>query len=79
MVVIAEGTRRLLGDLFKLQDLGRTDLKGIHGPVRTWAVLQANSVASRFEALHRNWPGRPHRARGRIRIAASAMGESNEG
>ena len=52
MVVIAEGTRRLLGDLFKLQDLGRRDLKGIHGPVRTWAVLQANSVASRFEALH---------------------------
>ena len=52
MVVIAEGTRRLLGDLFKLQDLGRRDLKGIRGPVRTWAVLQANSVASRFEALH---------------------------
>jgi class 3 adenylate cyclase/predicted ATPase len=52
MVVIAEGTRRLLGDLFKLQDLGRRDLKGIHGPVRTWAVLRANSVASRFEALH---------------------------
>ena len=52
MVVIAEGTRRLLGDLFKLQDLGRRDLKGIRGPVGTWAVLHANSVASRFEALH---------------------------
>jgi class 3 adenylate cyclase/predicted ATPase len=52
MVVIAEGTRRLLGDLFKLQDLGRRDLKGIHGPVRTWAVLQPNTMASRFEALH---------------------------
>jgi class 3 adenylate cyclase len=52
MVVIAESTRRLLGDLFKLQDLGRRDLKGIRGPVQTWAVLQANSVASRFEALH---------------------------
>ncbi len=52
MVVIAEGTRRLLGDLFKLKDLGKKDLKGIRGPVRTWAVQQANSVASRFEALH---------------------------
>jgi energy-coupling factor transporter ATP-binding protein EcfA2 len=27
-------------------------LKGIAGPVRAWAVLQASSVASRFEALH---------------------------
>ena len=52
MVVIAESTRRLLGDLFKLKDLGVSDLKGIPGPVRTWAVLQASSVAGRFEALH---------------------------
>src|SRR5262249_16357653 len=27
-------------------------VKGIAGPVRAWAVLQASSVASRFEALH---------------------------
>ncbi len=27
-------------------------LKGITGPVRAWAVLQASSVVSRFEALH---------------------------
>ena len=52
MVVIAESTRRLLGDLFRLKDLGTSDLKGIPGPVRAWAVLQAGSVASRFEALH---------------------------
>jgi class 3 adenylate cyclase len=32
-VVIAESTRRLLGDLFDLEDLGRKDLKGIAGPV----------------------------------------------
>jgi hypothetical protein len=31
MVVIAEGTRRLLGNLFELQDLGARDLKGIAG------------------------------------------------
>jgi hypothetical protein len=52
MVVIAEGTRRLLGSLFELQDLGARDLKGRAGPVRVWAALRASSVASRFDALH---------------------------
>jgi class 3 adenylate cyclase/predicted ATPase len=52
MVVIADGTRRLLGNLFELQDLGPTDLKGIAGPVRAWGALRARSVESRFEALH---------------------------
>jgi class 3 adenylate cyclase len=51
MVVIAESTRRLLGNLFELQDLGAKDLKGIAGPVRVWAALRPSSVASRFEAL----------------------------
>jgi predicted ATPase len=52
MVVIAESTRRLLGNLFELQDLGAKDLKGIAGPTRAWAALRASSVESRFEALH---------------------------
>ena len=52
MVVIAEGTRRLLGDLFELGDLGPQDLKGIAWPVRAWAALRASSVESRFDALH---------------------------
>jgi hypothetical protein len=52
MVVIAESTRKLLGTLFELQDLGANDLKGIAEPVRAWAALRASSVASRFEALH---------------------------
>ena len=34
MAVIADGTRRLLGKLFELEDLGAEDLKGIAGPVR---------------------------------------------
>ena len=38
-VVIAEGTRRLLGDLFELQDLGAKDLKGIAGPARAWVAV----------------------------------------
>jgi class 3 adenylate cyclase len=51
-VVIAEGTRRLLGSLFELEDLGARDLKGIAGPTRAWAALRPSSVESRFEALH---------------------------
>jgi class 3 adenylate cyclase/predicted ATPase len=51
-VVIAESTRKLLGNLFDLRDFGAQDLKGIGGPVRAWAVLRAASVESRFEALH---------------------------
>ena len=52
MVVIAEATRRLLGNLFELEDLGAKDLKGIAGPARAWAALRASSVEGRFEALH---------------------------
>jgi class 3 adenylate cyclase len=51
-VVIAEGTRRLLGNLFDLQDLGAQVLKGISGQVRAWSALRSASVESRFEALH---------------------------
>jgi class 3 adenylate cyclase/predicted ATPase len=52
IVVIADSTRRLLGNLFELKDLGSRDLKGIVGPARAWAALRASSVESRFEALH---------------------------
>ena len=51
-VVIAEGTRRLLGNLFELDDLTSRDLKGIPGSVRAWTALRASSVESRFEAQH---------------------------
>ena len=51
-VVIAESTRKLVGNLFELEDLGAQDLKGIAGPVRAWAALRPASVESRFEALH---------------------------
>ncbi len=51
-VVLAEGTRRLLGNLFEFEDLGAKDLKGIAGPVRAWAALRASSTEGRFEALH---------------------------
>jgi class 3 adenylate cyclase len=51
-VVIAENTRKLVGNLFELQDLGSKDLKGIVGPVKAWAALRPALVESRFEALH---------------------------
>ena len=51
-VAIAEGTRRLLGNLFELEDLGAKDLKGIAGSVHAWAALRASSAEGRFEALH---------------------------
>ena len=51
-VVIAESTRKLLGSLFELEDLGAQNLKGIEGPVRAWAALRPSSVESRFDALH---------------------------
>jgi class 3 adenylate cyclase len=51
-VVIAESRRRLLGNLFELQDLGARDLKGISEPMRAWAAVRPSAVESRFEALH---------------------------
>ena len=51
-VVIAEGTRKLLGNLFDLADLGQKRLKGIAGPTRAYSALRASSMGSRFEALH---------------------------
>jgi class 3 adenylate cyclase/predicted ATPase len=51
-VVIADNTRRLLGNIFELEDLGTKHLKGLADATRVWAVLQASSVASRFEAMH---------------------------
>jgi len=51
-VVIAEATRRLLGNLFELRDVGLKELKGVAGPARVFAALRAGSVESRFEAMH---------------------------
>src|SRR4029077_5435242 len=51
-VVIAEGTRKLLGNLFELRDLGPQDLKGVVGQTRAYAALRERAEESRFEALH---------------------------
>jgi hypothetical protein len=46
-VVIFESTRKPLGNLFDLQELGAQDR-----PVRAWIALRSASIESRFEALH---------------------------
>jgi len=40
-VVLAEGTRKLLGNLFELEDFGPNNLKGIAAPVPAWVALRA--------------------------------------
>ncbi len=50
-VVIAAGTRRLVGDLFDYRDLGSVEVKGISTPAPVWQVLRPSGVESRFEAL----------------------------
>jgi class 3 adenylate cyclase/predicted ATPase/ABC-type transport system involved in cytochrome c biogenesis ATPase subunit len=50
-IVVAASTRRLLGDLFRLRDLGRHEVKGIAEPVAAWAVEGVSPSESRFEAV----------------------------
>src|SRR5256886_9790457 len=49
-IVVAASTRRLLGDLFHLRDLGRHEVKGIAEPVAAWAVGGVSASERRFEA-----------------------------
>jgi class 3 adenylate cyclase/tetratricopeptide (TPR) repeat protein len=51
-VVIAETTRRILGDLFELSALAPSSLKGFAEPVLAWRVIGEGKAESRFEALH---------------------------
>jgi class 3 adenylate cyclase/predicted ATPase len=50
-LVIADSTRRLIGSIFKVEDLGLLELKGFTEPQRVWRVLGENRFTSRFEAL----------------------------
>jgi len=49
-VVVAEATRHLLGDMFKLADLGGHELKGISGKTSAYVVTGERVAESRFEA-----------------------------
>jgi class 3 adenylate cyclase/predicted ATPase len=50
-VVISESTRRLIGGLFGLADLGPQSLKGFAKPQHAWRVVAENRALGRFEAL----------------------------
>src|SRR5439155_18281469 len=50
-LVIADSTRRQIGALFELQDLGPQPLAGFAEPQRAWRVVGESGVLSRFEAL----------------------------
>jgi class 3 adenylate cyclase/tetratricopeptide (TPR) repeat protein len=57
-IVIGATTRRLLGDLFLLRDLGRHQVKGFAQPIAAWAVEGASASESRFEAVRTTrWAG----------------------
>ena len=49
-VAIAPSTRRLLGGVFKLRELGRHALKGYAEPIEAWAVVGEAPAESRFQA-----------------------------
>jgi class 3 adenylate cyclase len=50
-LVIAESTRRQIGALFEIEDLGLQPLAGFAEPQRAWRVVGESGVLSRFEAL----------------------------
>ena len=50
-IVIADGTRRQVGGLFDLADLGPKTLPGFAEPQHAWRVIAESGVLSRFEAL----------------------------
>src|SRR6516165_10208699 len=52
-IVLAGATRRLIGDLFRLRDLGRQAVKGFAEPVEAFAAEGIAAAESRFEAARR--------------------------
>jgi class 3 adenylate cyclase/tetratricopeptide (TPR) repeat protein len=50
-LVIADGTRRQIGALFQLEDLGPQSLSGFAEAQQAWQVIDEGRVLSRFEAL----------------------------
>jgi class 3 adenylate cyclase/predicted ATPase len=50
-LVVADSTRRQIGTLFEIEDLGPQPLAGFAEPQRVWRVAGKSGVVSRFEAL----------------------------
>jgi len=49
-ILISPQTRRLIGNLFELEDIGNHSIKGLDQQVRVYRILKARAVGSRFEA-----------------------------
>jgi class 3 adenylate cyclase len=50
-LVVADSTRRQIGTLFEIEDLGPQRLAGFAEPQRAWRVVGESGIVSRFEAL----------------------------
>jgi class 3 adenylate cyclase/predicted ATPase len=50
-LVVADSTRRQIGTLFEIEDLGPQPLAGFAEPQPAWRVIGESGVVSRFEAL----------------------------
>jgi class 3 adenylate cyclase len=50
-LVVADSTRRQIGTLFEIEDLGSQPLAGFGEPQPAWRVVGESGVVSRFEAL----------------------------
>src|SRR6516164_4152448 len=80
-LVIAGATRRLIGDLFRLRDLGRQIAKGFAEPVEAFVVESVAVAESRFEAARRGLTDLVGRAaesallRDRLRAAWAGAGQ----
>jgi class 3 adenylate cyclase len=70
-LVMAESTRRQIGALFEIVDLGPQNLAGFAGPQHAWRVVGDSGVISRFEALRSE--ATPLVARGGARSVTAAL------
>ena len=55
-VVVADGTRRLLGESFELRDLGCLAFKGVPKPVPCFEMIRERPAGSRFDAQRAGAP-----------------------
>jgi class 3 adenylate cyclase/predicted ATPase len=80
-IVLAGATRRLIGDLFRLRELGRQAVKGFANPVEAFVVEGVAAAESRFEAARRRITDLVGRApesallRDRLRAAWAGAGQ----
>ena len=50
-VLVPASTRRLIGNRFRLQELGRHEVRGFAEPVEAWAIEGVSASEGRFEAV----------------------------